>query len=195
MIEKCANAVTVWLIKSEVIEETERELYVYAAYSFFMTVSPLFLAILFGMITGHLQQSMAIIITFMIIRKFSGGYHAKYSWMCLIESCLLLLLCIWISSYVKCSMGLLVATLWALVSLVLCSPVDSENRRLDSEEVKWYRKVTIAIVFSLAFLCVLFYLLELYTYTICVSIGMILSAGLQAPCVIQRFMNKNTVRM
>ena len=43
MIEKSTVKIADWLIRCQVITEEDRELYEYAIYSIFLTISPLFL--------------------------------------------------------------------------------------------------------------------------------------------------------
>ena len=43
-MQKCAEAVAVWLVRCQVIEEQEKELYCYAMESFVMFWSPMILA-------------------------------------------------------------------------------------------------------------------------------------------------------
>ena len=186
MIEKCANIIADWLINCKVVEETDKELYSYAVYSILLTLSPLALAIGFGICMGCVRQSVTIIMPFVIIRKFSGGYHTKHSWSCLIGSCLLLLLCIIMSFYIKCGWGIALITVGAAVSLILNSPVDNVNRELEWEEHYRYKKITIALVLIYVLTAVLLFECKLYTYSLCISIGVVLSAGLQLPCIFKK---------
>ena len=191
MIERCADAVTDWLISHYAVEEQDRELYVYAVYSFLMTISPLLLSLIFGIMMGMVMQSIILIIPFMVIRKYSGGFHAKNAWSCLICSCLLLILCISMTSYIKCGLGLTTVTVMAFGSLMVFSPVDSENRRLELHEKKRYKYMTIVLAFAFELLSAALYLFHMYTYVVCISIGIILAAGLQIPCIFHLFKVKS----
>ena len=166
MIEKCANTIADWLINCEVVKETDKELYSYAVYSILLSLSPLLLAIGFGIGMGCVGRSVMIIMPFVIIRKFSGGYHTKHAWSCLIWSCLLLVLCMVLSFHIKCGWVLALITVGAAVSLICFSPIDNENRVLSQEECD-----------ALLFVC------QLHIYSICISIGIMLSAGLQLPYI------------
>ena len=190
MMEKCANIIADWLISCKVVEETDKELYSYAVHSILLSLSPLALAIGFGVCMGCVRQSVMIIMPFVIIRKFSGGYHTKHAWLCLIWSCLLLLLCITMSFYIKCGWKTAVITVGSAVSLVCFSPIDNENRVLDQEEYSRYKRITAVLVTM--FLCIdtLLFVCQLYTYSICISIGIVLSAGLQFPCIFKKIMKK-----
>lgn len=82
-----AGVITTWLIRQGAIKEGERELYEYAAHSFFLAIAPFAYALVIGGILGELNVSLILVIPFVVIRKYSGGFHAKREWTCLIGSC------------------------------------------------------------------------------------------------------------
>lgn len=187
MIEKSTVKIADWLIRCQVITEEDRELYEYAIYSIFLTISPLFLAIVFGYLFGAVWQSVLIILPFVIVRKFSGGYHAKKAGICLISSSLLLVLCIILSFCVECNLMLLFITILSAVSLMHFSPIESENRLLSRDEQVYYKKITAVIVINFVIVDLLLFLFRVYPCVVCISIGLILSAGLQYPCIFSKF--------
>ena len=154
-------------------------------YSALLTLSPLLLAVIFGLGMGCMKQSVLIVMPFVLIRKFSGGYHAKHLRSCLLGSGLLLLLCIILSFHVKCGWQLALATAAAAVSLICFSPIDNENRVLDQEECVRYKKITAMLVVLYLIVDAVFFWSGLETFAVCVSIGIMLSAGLQLPCIFQ----------
>ncbi len=190
MIKKYTVLVTNWLISCNAISEEDRELYEYAIYSILITISPLFLATLVGILLGAVLQSILIILPFFLIRKFSGGYHAKKAGICLIYSSMLLILCIFLSSWVKCNILLLFLTALSAMSLLHFSPIENENRLLSREERICFKKVTTIIVTSIIIAELLLLWFSMYTFVVCISIGLILSASLQYPCIIGKMWNK-----
>lgn len=187
MIEKSTVKIADWLIRCQVITEEDRELYEYAIYSIFLTISPLFLVIVFGYLFDAVWQSVLIILPFVVVRKFSGGYHAKKASICLISSSLLLVLCIILSFYVECNLLLLFIAILSAVSLMHFSPIESENRLLSRDEQVYYKKITAIIVISFVIVDLLLFLFRVYPCVVCISIGLILSAGLQYPCIFSKF--------
>lgn len=186
MSEKYLKAVTDWLICEEAIETSDRELYEYAIRSFAFSISPLLIAIFEGIILGCLKQSIVLIIPFMMIRKFSGGYHSKHLWSCLLSSCSLLLLCLMLSKFMKCGQVLSVVTIFAVIGLIFFSPVDNENRKLDYKEKSRYQFITIITVVSFGLISIVLYQFGQDTYAVCVAIGIILTSVLQLPCILQK---------
>lgn len=192
MIEKCAGVVTDWLIKCEMVEETDKELYQYAVYSIFLSLSPLLLAAGVGACMGCIRESVVIIIPFVIIRKFSGGYHTEHAWSCLIGSCLLLLLCIGLSCYIKCEKEISFFTAMAAVSLICFSPIENKNRLLSQDEKRLYKKIVVVFVIIFLFVDAVFFWNNLHIYSVCISIGIILSAVLQIPCILKKLVKNGT---
>lgn len=131
-----------------------------------------------------------IILPFVIIRKYSGGYHTKKAWVCLISSSLLLILCIGLSYCINCNWFLIIIMGLSAVSLVFFSPIENENRLLSKEEHICYKKIVAVIVVMFIVVDLLLFWFRLYTCVICVSIGLILSASLQLPCILRKLLIK-----
>lgn len=183
MSAKCACFIAKWLIDHEAIRKEDYDLYVYAAYSLIMTLAPLGLALSLGVLLGHAAAAVTIILPFMVIRKFSGGYHAKKAWVCLTSSPIILGGCIFASEYITYSYGLICFMLISVVLLILNSPVESENRRLNEQERRTYKKVTIVLVvlsMLISFVCCE---CGLENTAANLAIGVILTGALQIPCL------------
>lgn len=194
-MRRVACKLTDWLIWLEAIPKEERELYEYAAYNFFITISPLMLAILFGIFMGHLMESIMLVTPFMIIRKFSGGYHMKNSTSCFLTSCFILIVCIILSCKLKYDMKMGIVVLLSSVSLITFSPLDSQNRRLDEEEKRQYKKMT--CIFTMVFVALFFLLayIEQYRFATCIAVGIALTSVLQIPCILRDIKYKATKKV
>lgn len=186
-MEKCTGKIAGWLIKYDAIREADRELYEYAIYSILLTLSPIVLALCLGALFGSAWKGVLIVTPFVILRKFSGGYHAKSAGVCFMSSSLLLVLCIFLSSVIECDFKLFVATVLSAISLTHFSPIENENRILSKEEQKRYKKVVIKLILclGLAELCLLW--LGKTEWLVCISIGMVLTAFLQWLCIVKNF--------
>lgn len=175
---------TSWLIDMHVVSKEERELYEFAAYCFFITIAPLMLSILLGVLMGFAIESIVIIIPFMMIRKFSGGYHMKKPISCFATSCFLLIFCIILSSNLIYDAKIVNLLLLSSASLMIFSPIDSGNRRLEHYEKQRYKKITCAFTIVFVSLFFIFACIKCHTLANCIAIGIILTAGLQLPCII-----------
>ncbi|MCH5258801.1 MAG: accessory gene regulator B family protein [Lachnospiraceae bacterium] len=191
MTEKCAQYIVEWLITCGVIRRSEYNLYAFAAHSFLMTAALLGLTILIGTIMGHIVVAIEIISLFMPVRKFSGGYHAKKPWMCLICSSIILCICIYCSSYITYGYGLLFITLMAMISLIINSPIDSAGRVLDVSEQHLYKKITAVLVGLSAIIILVCALNGKEDAARNFAIGIVMAGILQIPCLLQKIVQKN----
>jgi len=67
-----------------------------------------------------------------------------------------------LSMHVQCDLKLAIATVIASVSLITFSPIDSENRRLDTNEKRTYKKTTVFFVILFGLLDIALFLLGKY---------------------------------
>ena len=51
-----------------------------------MFAFPLLIGLIIGAVMGKVCEGIVTVIPFMFLRKFSGGYHAKYWWLCIVIS-------------------------------------------------------------------------------------------------------------
>ena len=183
MISNKVKGIVWWLINNGAINEEDYELYEYAIYSLFFLWSPMIMAIIFGMILKITIKAIIFIIPFMLIRKYSGGYHAKNISVCLVSSCILMIIFLIILKYIKVSIALNVITCFSALIIAIFSPVDSENRRLEDAEAKRFNKISIIITF---FVLLVYWLIQLTTwrdYSACFGLSLILTAILMIPCI------------
>ena len=88
------SELTDWLIHNHAISSDDKELYEYAIYSFIISTVPLVIFLVISGIIGMFPEGFLIIMPFMVIRKFGGGYHAKHAYICMIMSTGLLAGCL-----------------------------------------------------------------------------------------------------
>ena len=90
-------------------------------------------------------------------------------------------------------MGIVV--LLSSVSLITFSPLDSQNRRLDEEEKRQYKKMT--CIFTMVFVALFFLLayIEQYRFATCIAVGIALTSVLQIPCILRDIKYKATKKV
>lgn len=183
----CIDRLTELLIKNNAIESSDKELYGYAFYSIWITISPLVLVLILCLWTGHLPEGVVMILPFMCIRKYSGGYHAKKGIICFISSCTLLLACLYVVATVKYEEWISILMLLCVCSLTIFSPIDSINRTLDSIEKRACKKKAFLISAVFTGLHILLLHMNLENLAVSISVGLIISAVLQLPCICRSF--------
>lgn len=185
MMHRIADATANWLVKANAIKSEDRELYSYAMYSFLFAVAPLMLTMVIGILMNMFFESVLFILPFVIIRKFSGGFHLKSPTVCIFVSTGIIIsfLCL-----IKLVLNhgvywpVMTATVLCAVQLFIKSPIDSEARKLSEREVVVFGRIARCFVILALTLVALFALLHKYNVAVPVSFGVILSGVLQLPC-------------
>ena len=139
MVERLAERIVQWLIKNEAICEEERELYKYATFNRIFTLLPFLMIIPFCFKTNNILNGIILCAVFLSLRKYIGGYHAKTPAQCWLYSSMLVMVLIYVATKIRNSGFILLFLLLAVCFIWVLSPIDSENRRLDTLERKKYR--------------------------------------------------------
>ena len=186
-MEHILGLLSSWLIKNEAIEPDDKELYEYAIYSFLISITPLAIFLIASGAMGMWWEGILIILPFMVIRKFSGGYHAKHAYVCFFASTGLLGICLCIAAFASSSWIIHILSCVGGISLIINSPIDSENKRLTENEKIQYKYVTnlLVVVFLLVYTVLTAFRLE--RYSICIGVSIVLTALLQLPCVLVKW--------
>ena len=196
MISKISTAVSEWLVAQGAVTVKEKNLFSYAVYSFLFGMMPIFIIVILGLIFGMLPEGLLLITPFMLLRKFSGGYHLESSIVCTVTSTSLLTISLLAVRAVKTSGTILILSVlvvFSAITLFLLSPIDSKARHLSAKERMVFGHI--ARVITSVFLLIYFMLVLLDQTGIAapIGIGMIIPATLQLPCLVQRlFSRRNT---
>lgn len=191
MIRFVSSALTAWLVREKAILSEDTQLYAYAAYSLIWGLLPVIISLLLGVLFGLVIESLVLVLPFILLRKFSGGFHLKSPALCLLCSTTLLsgaLLAIKELLNIPDPTLLTPFVLLAVLSLWVHSPISSVWKKLSCKEIRIFRTVAR----SIAFLCLTGHLLMAFTQQFTISIplgvGTILTALLQMPCILKHQM-------
>ena len=160
MIKLISNKVARILCKDE--KHTDNyELYEYAIYIILSSAFHMATVIVLGLVFNLLTESLVFYLSFIVIRKFAGGYHAKTPVRCYLFSFAsnIIILCLvkWLSSINTLFIFIfIIFELLCVVLILLISPLDTENNPLNGQEKKMYRMLTSIItilIFIISSLC------------------------------------------
>lgn len=180
------RALSGWLTRQDAIESCDRELYEYAMYSFLISVMPLAIFLIASGVVGMLTEGLLIVIPFMITRKFSGGYHARYAYTCMMISVGLLVSSFFVVIHAECTWIFHILAVISGLSIMVNSPIDSENKKLEEDEVNQYRNTTRLLVIITVVLYFILITLNQGHYAVCLAVSLILTAILQLPCIVKK---------
>mgnify|MGYP004523147515 CR=1 FL=1 len=155
------------------------ELYEYAIYILLSSAFHIVTVIALGLIFNLLTESLVFYLSFIAIRKFAGGYHAKTPVRCYMFSIILYIVSLELIGFIcesqYCVIITIILEFFSLVCIFAISPLDSNKHPLNLREKRVYRIIsfTSSIVLFLLSLMLLF---ELKKIGIAVGLGIILVA-------------------
>lgn len=185
MISAISKKAVKWLLHSGAISQEDTELFEFASYSLLFSLSPLVLVVVIGAILGMTREGVIMILPFLTIRKFGGGFHLNSPAKCFAFSIILLAGWLLLTKFIVAngyffSFSILVSL--ASIQIFLCSPIDSKARRLTERERRMFGKIAriILLVFiALYSTCCLF---SYFNFAAFLGSGIILAGLLQIPC-------------
>ena len=180
-----AKAITQWLVNTKAIPVQMSDVFEYGIFSCLFSTMPILVVILLSIPLGMVTEGIAMIIPFIMLRKFAGGFHFSSPLPCTVVSVAILVICLLgikaifffhtyslISALVLLSLGF----------IIIHSPIDSENRRLTDSEKKGVRKIAIVLSIIMALTYFILIICAKYSTAIPIGFGIMLTAFLQVPC-------------
>lgn len=152
MLKSIAEEITVALAANDIIKMDEMEAYDYGLELLIPKVI-LYVAILIvSLITNTFLISLAFVIMFMALRRYTGGFHCKTAEICLLFSFLIYLLALLGYNFVhyipRIAYGF--SSVFSAIIVLKFAPVDDVNRPLEENEKVQYRlKAMVSLVIIL----------------------------------------------
>lgn len=146
MLNKVATKLTKTMLAYKIIAEDMFDIYVYG---FELLLSFLFnttIIIIAGILLGRILQTLLFLLIFVLLRSFTGGYHANTYGVCtlvtfMVYGGVLILSELFIPS-------LLFYTILALVGLALMLifvPIEHPNKRITEKQKRKYKYISLAL--------------------------------------------------
>lgn len=159
-----------FLIDNHDIEKEDGELYEYASKILYQSFINIVVTLLIGMAFGMLKECLCFISTFIILRKFTGGLHAKKYSHCLISSIIVIVASLLIiETLERNTFQIWFYCVEVIAVIVICSlaPIENNNKPLLKKEKKVYKAVSIFIsLVILALTCFLLLNNSVLSYSI-----------------------------
>lgn len=169
------------------------ELAKYAVFTFLFELIPLAIVLAIGIPFGMVVEGLLMITPYMLLRKFCGGYHLKSSKVCTITSICVITLA-FVMIHFLCKYAAIIP--WTVVVFCSCviiwffSPIDSEARKLSKKETVVFRRITRVMLIIIIAIYVTLLAFDHGNRAMSMGTGVVLTAALQMPCVVQRMVEK-----
>lgn len=126
----------------------ERVILAYGLSKFAYLFINFILIIIVGIIIGDLSNCIGYLITFYLLRKYAGGYHAPSKTICLIVTCVIEIVAIGAICVTRINMYSFVLYIGISLLIYLYAPIEAVNKPLTSEEKKLCKdKTTLVVAF------------------------------------------------
>lgn len=126
-----------------------REAYDIYVYGFELLISFLFSVttiLLFGTILGCFYQTVAFLIVFILLRSYSGGYHAKTYAMCTIVTFSTFGIVLLLSKYIFVNyIGYLILGAVGITILSIFAPIEHPNKKTSSNQKRRHKAICIIL--------------------------------------------------
>ncbi len=136
----CEKA-AVLMVQNEIISSEDKEIYVYGLEQGFILLVNILTTLLIGFLFNKVLETIVFLVTYIPLRIYAGGYHARTQLRCYISSVVLIVSALLAIEFIPWTnfIVITISTISGLIIFIL-SPVEDMNKPLDTAEVKVYGK-------------------------------------------------------
>lgn len=143
MSERLARIVTDFLVRENVVQPEETEIYDYGFGALFFDAGQTMLFLLIGIIVHHFWKTVLFLVVFTSLRKYTGGYHAETRIGCTCMSCVFLGIVLvttsWGSIFFESWFIYLLCSVFYGMCFYNYAPVEHQNKPLTNQQKYIYR--------------------------------------------------------
>lgn len=146
MIERLAVTLSESWGKAGVVKQSDVSLYRYGLELLLSTLANVFIIIAISIISGHTWAFVPYLLSFIPIRSFAGGYHAKTHWLCIALSTGIFFLSVMGMPLLRGTASSIFCVAVGIISfttICLLAPVPAKNKPLTMEEVRRNRLISL----------------------------------------------------
>lgn len=177
MTSKVSKSLTDYLLKKNIIVQEEYEIYQFGMEQLIASTFSLISVLIIGIVLDVILESLIFIMAFKAIRECAGGYHASTRLRCYVLSMLTVITVLSVIKYIPLdTVVLIIMSVLASIIIILLSPVDTENKRIDAIERIYYRRKSMIILWVeliIAMICVIIHYEE---GAKCIVVGLLVLA-------------------
>ena len=195
MISTLSEKIVCRLIDTSIINNTEKELYVYGFFMLLSQILYFFHTLMFGILLSIVLQSVVFYVAFQFIRTSAGGIHASSELKCEVATTVSLLLClgfIKICGLYNIKIIILIITMVAAAFIFILCPLDTSEKPLNKKEKIYFRKKSWIILLMILTIIGVSSCLEINTLIYPCSMSLILESILLILGKMKEIRKKNT---
>ena len=147
MITSLARYIAVFLFKNNIIDGEKLDIYIYGFEIIISSSINITMAIILGILLSQLVECFIFLISFILLRKYCGGYHASTYLKCNIIFAINIVI-VMLALKIGITADIYIHYILCLISIIVFwffAPVENKYKPLNSDEKKKYRKLAIMI--------------------------------------------------
>ncbi|WP_277407780.1 accessory gene regulator ArgB-like protein [Lacrimispora xylanisolvens] len=142
MLQRISEDIVSWQIKKNLLKDDQRALYLYAYEVLINQIINIVVAVFIAVIMRAPMPVFVFLASYIPLRSYCGGYHARTNGVCTVVSAILILIVCLLEKYIVGTVALILPIAGFLISGILIfkfAPVPDRNKLLDEEETSRYR--------------------------------------------------------
>lgn len=195
-MEKLVMGIVDKLILDEVIEDSQRSIYEMGLHQLFTISFNTICTIVIGIIFKCVDVALLLCLLFMMMQRYSGSYHASTRIRCYVLSVTMIGVTLFIFNQVNIIWQIqLIMVILLSLFIILLSPVENKNKRLDELEKKVYHRRCVITCIVYIILCSIFIILNLDKYAQTIIFALLDIAILQTAGKIDLYMQNGNKQL
>ncbi|MGX8851068.1 accessory gene regulator ArgB-like protein [Amedibacillus sp. YH-ame10] len=161
------NKILQYMHKNHLVEDEDIELYQYGIYLMFLKLMHYCSILALGFLLGRVWELLIFLLCYTLLRSYTGGYHAKHEFTCLLIS-IAMILCIHLTIDRLSNVVIFGIVLLSVAFILLFAPHPTKEKIIEEDEMKRNHKVSIILtaLLFLAFITTFLYNLTGLYYSI-----------------------------
>lgn len=146
MLNKIATKITKTMLASKIIAEDMFDIYVYGVELFLSFLFNTTIIMIAGILLGRILQTLLFLLIFVLLRSFTGGYHANTYGVCtfvtfLVYGGVLLLSELFVPSLLFYG----VLTIVGVALLLALVPIEHPNKKITEKKKRKYKHISLVL--------------------------------------------------
>lgn len=166
MIKSLSYKFTDLLVKNEVVENEDYEIYRYGFETLIYFIVNIGVALLIGIIFDRFIHTIVFLSCYCTLRQFTGGYHARNYTECTLTFVVIYLITIFIDNniYINSQSYLLILAMGISIFIIYkLSPLEHRNKPLSDTDKKKYKSIAMKIVVVISSIFIFSMLFNIFT--------------------------------
>lgn len=168
MIQLLSKKILAFITKNTKIPIDETDIYKYGIEITISSVLNIVLIIILSLLLGNFVSGICFLFCFILLRQFTGGYHAESYFKCNLALgvsyvCISLISNVFSRLPIHLLEGLLIA---GCITVVLYAPVNNRHKQLTSKQKQQFKNISLIIYAVLGIVSVILKILNIYIWTV-----------------------------